>query len=318
MFRTLMVPLDGSQQAERALPYAIRLARASGARLALVRAALGPPPSGYDWERQQLEAVGEAEAYIADVASRLTDRVEVLTATPYGEPAHALLETVQQLGVNAIVMTTHGRTGLSHLVHGSVAEAVLAHSLVPVYLVHAREGGEMLPPTDPTSARILVPLDGSAFSEAALPIALQMLGAAGELVLVSVVAPPDHVERDDSGRVRAYLDQQEESFKREAFDYLREVQAQLKQRDPDLHVTVDIRVGDPPSGIVVAEADRGADLVVMSTHGRTGLGRAMMGSVAGEVVRTGSVPVVLVGPASARTVAETESASERESEKTPA
>jgi nucleotide-binding universal stress UspA family protein len=304
MFKTLMVPLDGSEQAERALPYAVRLARTSGARLALVRAVLGPPPSGFDWERQQLEAVREAEAYIAAVATQLANRVELITATPYGEATNTLLESVEALGVDAIVMTTHGRTGLSHLVHGSVAEALLARSPVPLYLVHARDGGEVAPPGDPLSARILVPLDGSGFAEAALPVALQMLGAAGELVLVIVVAPPDHVERDDSGRVRAYLDQQEESFKREAFDYLRQVLAQLKESEPDLHVTFDIRVGDPGAGIVMAEADRGADLVVMSTHGRTGLGRAMMGSVAGEVVRSGSVPVVLVGPATARPAAE--------------
>ena len=299
MFRTLMVPLDGSQEAERALPYATRLARSSGARLAIVRAVMGPPPSGFDWERQQLAAVREAEAYVNDVASRLAGRIDVISATPYGETSHVLLEAVQQLGADAIVMATHGRTGISHLLRGSVAEALLAHSPVPVYLVHARTGGDVASPMDPMSARILVPLDGSEFAEAALPVALQMLGAAGELVLVSVVAPPDHVERDDHGRVRAYLDQQEESFKREAFDYLREVLVRLKEREPDLHATLDIRVGDPAAGIVVAEADRGADLVVMSTHGRTGFGRAVMGSVAGEVVRSGSVPVVLVGPHSA-------------------
>jgi nucleotide-binding universal stress UspA family protein len=301
MFRTLMVPLDGSDQAEQALPFAVRLARASGARVALVRSVLGPPPSGFDWERQQLDAVREAEAYIADAAAKVATRVEVITSTPYGEAVHALLESVQQVQADAIVMTTHGRTGFSHLLHGSVAEAVLAQSPVPVYLVHTRDRDEVTGPADPNSARILVPLDGSPFSEAALPVALHMLGPAGEIVLVTVVAPPDHVERDEAGRVRAYLDQQEESFKRDAFDYLREVLAQLTKNDPDLHVTIDIRVGDPAAGIVMAEVDRGADLVVMSTHGRTGFGRAMMGSVAGEVVRTGSVPVMLVGPVSART-----------------
>jgi nucleotide-binding universal stress UspA family protein len=304
MFRTLMVPLDGSEQSEQALPYAVRLALASGARLALVRAALGPPPSGFDWERQQLAAVSEAESYLAEVADKVITRVPVVTSTIYGNPAAKLLDAVEELRADAIVMATHARTGLDHFLHGSVAEAVLAKSPVPVFLVHGRSDDAPRPPFDPISARIVVPLDGSPFSEAAVPVACQLLGVAGELVLVSVAAAPDHVERDERGRPRAFLDQQEEALKRDVFDYLRNVAARLRDTDPDLHVTIDVRVGDPAPGIVMAETDRGADLVVMSTHGRTGLGRAVMGSVAGEVLRTGSAPVVLVGPASARVVAQ--------------
>ena len=300
MFRTLIVALDGSETAEQALPYAVQLAAASGARLALVRAVLGPTPSGLDWERQQVAAVADAETYLVGAAEKVSRHAPVVTSTPYGEPAAKLLDAVQEFSADAIVMATHGRTGLAHLLHGSVPEAVLAHSPVPVFLVHTRQDNVGFPTFDPVSARILVPLDGSAFSESALPIAIQMLGVAGELVLVTVVAPPDHVERDETGRVRAYLDQQEESLKREGSDYLRQVAAELRQRDPALHIAVDIRVGDPSLGIVMAEADRGTNLVVMSTHGRTGVGRAMLGSVAGAVLRTGRVPVVLVGPVQAQ------------------
>ena len=64
MFSTVVVPLDGSELAERALPYAVRFAAERGGRLVLVRAALGPPPSGLDWERQQLAAMAEANAYL--------------------------------------------------------------------------------------------------------------------------------------------------------------------------------------------------------------------------------------------------------------
>ena len=302
MFRTLMVPLDGSELAERALPYAVRLAVASGARIALVRVALGPPPTGYDWERQQLDALSDAESYLREVADKVATRVPVRTLTPYGEASTQLLAVISELQVDGIVMATHGRTGLAHLLHGSVAEALLARSPVPVFLVHAQPGEATAPPFDPVSARIIVPLDGSTFAEAALPIALQMLGAAGELVLVSVAAPPKHVELDETGHVRAYLDQQEDSLRREALEYLRGVIAQLTRSDPDLHVAADVRIGEPAQGIVIAAIDRGADLVVMSTHGRTGLGRVLMGSVAGEVMRTGHTPVVLVGPTAVRIV----------------
>jgi nucleotide-binding universal stress UspA family protein len=297
MFSTLVVPLDGSELAERALPYAVRFAAERSGRLVLVRAALGPPPSGLDWERQQLTALAEANAYLAGVAEKVASHVPVRTAPVYGHPADEILAVVRQFDADSIVMATHGRTGLAHLLYGSVAEAVLARSPVPVFVVHARPGEAPAPPFNSASARVMVPLDGSAFAEAVLPAALEIVGDAGELVLTSVAAPPDRVERDERGHVRAYLDQQEEGITREAFDYLRRIQAKLRQQRPELHVTLDVRLGDPAAGIAIAEVARGADLVVMATHGRTGLRRAMKGSVAGAVLATGSVPVLLVSPA---------------------
>jgi nucleotide-binding universal stress UspA family protein len=301
VFNTLLVPLDGSELAERALPYAVRLAAERGGRLVLTRAALAPPPSGLDWERQQLTVMDEATAYLADVSQKVATRVPVTTAPLYGHAADAILAAAEQMSADSIVMATHGRTGLAHLLHGSGAEAVLTRSPVPVFVVYARPGEAAAPPFDSASARILVPLDGSAFAEAALPAALEIVGAAGELVLCSVAAAPDHVERDQQGRVRAYLDQQEEAVRRETLDYLRQVEAELKQQRPDLHVTVDVRIGDPAPGIAMAEIACGADLVVMATHGRTGLRRAVLGSVAGAVLIMGSVPVLLVSPAASLT-----------------
>jgi nucleotide-binding universal stress UspA family protein len=288
MTRTLIVPLDGSELAERALPYAVQLAAASGARLALVR--VTPTPTE------------EAEDYLRERAERVAPRVEVITATPNGDPATGVLDQADKLHAEAIVMATRGRTGLGHLLQGSVAESVLARSRVPLLLVYARPGDGAPPPFDPTTARILVPLDGSTFSEAAVYVARQMLGIAGELVLTTVARPPEHVERDQSGHVRAYLDQQEESLTREAHAYLHQVIKELKVGEPDLHATLDVRIGDPAEGIVAVESDRNADLVVMSTHGRTGVGRAVMGSVAGEVLRSGRAPVMLVGPAAPRAI----------------
>jgi nucleotide-binding universal stress UspA family protein len=292
MFRTLVVPLDGSEQAEGALPYAVRLALASGGELVLVRAVVARLATGFDWERQQLQAVEEAETYLASVAAEVGRRVPAKMVAPYGETPVKLLETVTLYAADAIVMTTHGRTGLDHLLQGSVAEAVLAHSPVPVLLVHARSSDALPPVFDPANARVLVPLDGSALAEAALHAAVELSGASGELVLTTVAGPPDHVSRDDHGRARAYLE-------REAQAYLRNVDAQLKQRYPDVRTVVDVRIGDPASGIGMVALDRGADVVVMSTRGRTGIGRALMGSVAGEVLRAGRLPVVLVGPGAA-------------------
>jgi nucleotide-binding universal stress UspA family protein len=123
-----------------------------------------------------------------------------------------------------------------------------------------------------------------------------MLGVAGELVLCSVAAPPDDVLRDDTGRVIAYVDQQEEARQADAQRYLGGVVASLRRRLPGLHVSTDVRLGAAAAGIVATAVERGADLVVMASHGRTGLARAVLGSVAGEVLRTGTTPVLLVRP----------------------
>src|SRR5919201_1556897 len=126
MLRTLIVPLDGSELAERALPYAIHLARARAGKLVLVRAALGPVPSGLEWEPQQLAAVDEAERYLAATAERLVPTgVPVETVAPYGHAAREILTLVEQSAADGVVMPPHGRTGLAPLLSCSVAEAVI-------------------------------------------------------------------------------------------------------------------------------------------------------------------------------------------------
>jgi nucleotide-binding universal stress UspA family protein len=299
MFRKLVVPLDGSELAERALPYAVQLARAGQGRILLVRVALAPPSMSVDgvgWERDQLEAVDDAERYLRAIAERLGDQAPVETVVPYGRPTVQILDQVRRFEADGIVMATHGRTGLAHLLYGSTTETVLAESAIPVFLVHARPGEPAEPTFDPRASRLLVPLDGSVFAEAALELAFDFLGPAGELVLTSVIEAPDHVLRDDRGHVLAYLDQQAQDRTRVARVYLDDVAHRLRLKDPDIHVSVDVRMDAPDAGIIVAAAERAADLVIMATHGRTGLRRATMGSVAGNVLRRGSTPLLLVRP----------------------
>lgn len=299
MYRKLIVPLDGSELAERVLPYAVRLAIADNGRLVLVRVALAPPPptlDGAGWEQMQTDTIAEAQSYLDGVAARLGTRVPFETVVPYGHAAEQILNVVQSTSADGIAMATHGRTGVPHLLHGSVAEAILAHSPVPVFLVHALPEQAIAAPFDPQTARLMVPLDGSEFSETAITTAIDMLGTSGELVLMCVLEAPEHVLRDDSGRVLAYIDQQEENRKLAAKNYLGSIAAAFRVHHPGAHITTDVRIGIPVSGIVTAAKDRVVDLIVMSTHGRTGVKRALLGSVAGDVLRAGSIPVLLVHP----------------------
>jgi len=299
MFRTVLVPLDGSELAERALPYAVSLAKPGRAKVVLVRVALPPAPvilDGATLEHDQAEAIDEAEQYVAGVAEKLRTVVPVETSVRYGRAAAGIIESINQDTPDAVVMATHGRTGLAHLLVGSVAEAVIADSSVPVFTIYAQPGELPAPPFDPTEARVVVPLDGSDFAEAALPTVVDLIGTGGELVLVTVVEPPQQLLPDEFGNVLAYLDQQEESLTREARGYLAGVQAKILEKYPRARISTEVRVGTAASGVIVAAADRVADLVVMASHGRTGVRRAVFGSVTGTVLREGSTPVLVVHP----------------------
>jgi nucleotide-binding universal stress UspA family protein len=294
MFSTLVVPLDGSELAERAVPYAIRLAEASHARIVLMQAAHAVPSASLEGA----DAIAEAHLYLDRMAERLSGQVDAVSTTVlHGEPTDKILETIDAFNADGVVMTTHGRTGFDHLLHGSVTEALLARSSVPVFVVYARPGEAPAPPFSPERARLLVPQNESEFDAPAVQAAVNMLGFHGQIVLVTVVAPPEHVIFDESGRhVLAYLDQQEEVLMRKAREYLTEVAKLLREASAPIDVEVEVRLGDPASGIAMAALDTHADMIVMATHGRTGVQRAMLGSVAGAVLRTACTPVVLVHP----------------------
>jgi nucleotide-binding universal stress UspA family protein len=299
MLRALLVPLDGSALAERALPYAVRLARVGHGRVILMRAALGPPPrtlDGSGWESDQADAVDEAEAYLRKVAFDLAGQVPVECAVLYGRAAGQILQAVCDFNADAVVMATHGRTGLPHLLYGSVTEAVLANSPVPVLAVYVQPGQAPEAAFSPYNARLLVPQDGSANDAPALSAALEMLGDEGEIVLVGVVPPAEHVAYDKDGHVLAYLDQQEEARRVEARDYLNGIVDELRLLRADVNAKVDVRVGDPASRIALAAIEEDVDLIVMATHALTGIRRAVIGSVAGTVLRSTPTPVLLVHP----------------------
>src|SRR5687767_11838173 len=126
-YRRILVPLDGSSLAERALPCACRLAEQHGAELVLVRCV----ETGVQIvAAAQHSAIGAAQMYLEEVAGRLALRRPVLTAVYYGEAVEGILEEIRLRGPDLVVMATHGRTGL-RVVLGSVADAVARRSPVP-------------------------------------------------------------------------------------------------------------------------------------------------------------------------------------------
>lgn len=294
MYKTILAPLDGSPTSELALPIASALARALGARLVLAQAVRGAGRDDAHTYESGTGVVDEAMAYLAALATDLTgEGLEVTTATPHGSPLHGILDAIEAQGADLVVMTTHGRSGFSRLRHGSVAEAVLAHSPVPVLLVRA--GEYMSQPTfERMSVTLLVPLDGSAFAEEAIPPAIALAQAIDATIVLGHVHESPMVRHDD---ILADKPHAKEKLERDQFEvetYMTQVSQPI--RDAGLRVRSVVRSGDVVQALLEECWTAGASLIVMATHGRTGLRRALYGSVALDVLRHGTLPVLLVRP----------------------
>ncbi len=292
MYRTILVPLDGSAFSERALPVAASLAQALQAQVILVRAVSASVFPGVDATDAQVQAVNEAHDYLSALAAGLSEQnLNVDIATPYGDPAEMITLEVGLRKADLVVMCTHGRSGLGRWVYGSVAEQVLARSPVPVLLV--RPTGAVTPlALEPGKIKLLVPLDGSLFAEAALPHAADLARALdGTILLMRMVEPP--VAPYVSGEVLVPGVMPELTAQAES--YLAEVAQGL--REAGLSVETITREGWPADVIAYGAEALGVNLIVMTTRGRTGIVRLLLGSVAMEVVRRSPLPVMLIRPA---------------------
>ncbi len=294
----ILVPLDGSDLAEHALPHAEALARAAGARLILARAVDVHSFPGTDPTDAQGRAVLEAEGYLDQIRDDIERRgIPTETATPYGDAAHCVVELASLRGAELIAMATQDRAGFERWIHGSIAEEVVAHSPVPVLLVRA---GPQEPPVF-EDARLIVPLDGSTAAEAALPVARRLADVLrGSLVLVQAVSassllptPTPFTRALSAGEtfMRAEYEAHEHRCG-EAESYLDQIAERLAKEG--LEVSAEVREGEAVGVITSAAKDYRARIVVMATSARAGIGRAVTGSVAGSVLRDGSIPVVLV------------------------
>jgi nucleotide-binding universal stress UspA family protein len=283
MLARILVPLDGSRPSEKALPYAERLARPASAHLILIRVTepgLDSGQTGYT----------DAQAYVDSLAATLAQRgLAVESATPSGEPANEILEEVRFRRADLVVMATHGDSGPGRWLYGSVADAVLRGTQVPVFVVPPRA----VPPWPGNRPpRILVPLDGSRLGETVLPaVHAWAASLAAEIVLLQVVVWPPYVFGDGAEIIT--LDPEIDLDAARA--YLAEVAGRLGA--PNVMVRCRAETGRPvPAVIARVAGEEHADLVAMATHGRSGLSRLVLGSVATGTLQLAHVPLLLVRP----------------------
>jgi nucleotide-binding universal stress UspA family protein len=298
---SILVPLDGSPRAESALQIAEEVAQHLGVPLVLARVVpVTPVPFAASYmplpaeAYQQLVDDGRRLAldYLNQKAQSLQARgLTVTVLIDEGDAAATLLDICSAEHIGLVVMTTHGRAGLARFALGSVADRLIRYSHVPVLLLRSYGRASSARGTTGTSAepasasafhlnRILVPLDGSAVAETALPIVWELAGSVASDIILERVLPFTADERS-----RAQVD-----------DYLQahaeELQAQLANQE--CRVTARVCAGVVPAEKIIEGAEEEGRLIVMATHGWSGMKRWVLGSVTDQVVHLAHVPVLVV------------------------
>lgn len=325
MFKRILVPLDGSQLSHQSLPYAKRIARCGGSELVLLRATPRPasiamtpedvaveigerPPSpGVPFQPSPADRVFTAapthlgdvrvEREVQQAAEELdtlqsqlrSEGLAVSTVVRPGEAADAILDVGREVSADLVVMSTHGRGGVSRFLLGSVADKVVRHAEIPVMLVRARD----VHAEAPEFKRIMVPLDGSLAAAEILPSVRELARCSGsEIVLLRVVpGEPESQIADARLPPTTRVEKTEVTGERAATDYVQTLSTSAVHWGVPVRTLV--QVGDPASVILDTAQDMYADLIAMSTHGLGGLRRFFLGSVAERVVRHAVAPVML-------------------------
>lgn len=322
MYKTILVPLDGSSLAESALPLATRIAQHTHATLVLVRvvhfaseywpAINTPYPSMIQivvegelkTASHYLESVAESHALL-DLETRIVAR--------YGAAAPAILATAAEYYADLIVMSSHGYSGLAHWLRGSVAEKVAHNASVPVLVVRDAPATVTIHSSDIAQPlRVLVPLDETLRARQALEPAASLLAALAvpgqqkAIHLVRVVKPAATAQPSEVAAMQRTLSQARHFLMRQA-ELIREGTRALTLSKESILVSWSIALDMDVANAIIRVAENGedmegmgvfggCDLIAMATHGREGIQRLALGSVTERVLHATRRPLLIVRP----------------------
>ena len=302
MYRSILVPLDGSTFGEHALPVARTIARASGATVHLAQVHV--PTVKHTLAREpRREASRDAEnrtrerAYLEAIPARLGAEADlkVVPVVLDGPIAQALAAYVATNAIDLVVMTTHGRGGVTRLWLGNVAATLAHHLRVPLLLIRPEETPPELTALRPFH-QFLIPLDGSPLAEQILEPTLALgalTGSAYTLVqIIDPLAQPGEVQIEYAAGLDYVVT---EELRSAAEQYLSQVAAKVHAQGSTVQTRVVIADHTAAALVDVAEAS-GADVIALTTHGRGALERLLVGSVTDKVVRSAAMPVLLYRP----------------------
>jgi len=279
-FKRILVPLDGSDMAERALAPALALAKAMSAKLFFVRVAI-PLTLNLDpklYQRMIEVRQVEAKRYLRSIQpSSSSTLVDIETQVLVGRAARSIINFAQEKGIDLIVMSSHGRSGVNRWIYGSVADKVLHNAPCAKVIIHPQVIIEPF-----SIKRILVPLDGSSLAELALEPARALAEAvSAELISLHVTSTPQIDVQPVPGWPG--LNAVAEAADQEADAYLQGVQAAMG--DSPVSIRSLCASGPAAERIIDIADSQHADLIIMCSHGRSGIERWVFGSVTEKVLR---------------------------------
>lgn len=295
--RLIIVPLDGSPFAERALPPALDLAARHGARVEIVGVHQVVPvvndgQGGVVFEQHyDAELRAGTQRYLDDALARIranTPAHDVSAVLLQGAPAAAISAYARAQHADLVVLASHGRSGPARWMLGSVTDGLLRRLTIPILVVRGAE--QSAAPVAVPFRHVVIALDRTPESERAVSTAVHWLGDAHTTFTLLHIVPPLHpVMRTlaTPDELVRYTTHQEASARL----YLKDAAArEATHASVQTAVHADVH---PAHGITQFAVEHGADLVVLSTHGRSPIERAFLGSVADKVLRTATVPLLL-------------------------
>jgi nucleotide-binding universal stress UspA family protein len=285
MWKKILVPLDGSDLAELALPYAEELAAAFKSELILL----------YAGTASEEEYLHMHELYLEKMAAETKKMVKrVIPVVVSGKPAEAIIQYTEKNGIRLIVMASHGRSGIIPWVDGGIASKVIDGIGVPLLLI--KETKRRQTKEKHLISRILLPLDGSAAGEAAITRVKELKSRLeAEVTLLGVVPLGEDIRTIGGLDYLLYPERQIEIFRAEAKEYLDKVYKRLKRGKGELKM--EIRTGEIAKEILKYAKQKRVNLIAIASHGHSGMTKWVFGSTAKKIIEDSPVPVLVVKPA---------------------
>jgi nucleotide-binding universal stress UspA family protein len=295
MYTRILIPLDGSKIAEQVLPYARFLAKALSLPVELLQAAdpealalLTDPAHSRYADTVWADKINTGRAYL-DAVARSFEGTRVQCLVEKGKAEDVVIDNAAADKNTLIVMATHGRSGIQRWVLGSVADKVLHGSPNHMFLVRATEQGKREGAA--TLKTVVVPLDGSALAEQVLPYVTDLAKKITlKVVFIRAYALPASATGDE---FVTYTEELISGIESEARDYLATKVEEAKQNGITDVVPI-VKFGYGAEEIISVARETPDNLVAMCTHGRSGVGRWVLGSVTERVVRHSGDPVLII------------------------
>jgi nucleotide-binding universal stress UspA family protein len=288
-YQKILVPLDGSEIAEKALPYAKSIAKLKNSNLTLFAVSL----SIFVDRRDRLFT-----SYLEVNAEDLnTEGIETTTAIRYGDVAEQIIEYTNNNKIDLIVMATHGYSGAKKWMFGSITQKVLYGTSIPVLLIKAKS-----PVVSTEFNRILVPVDGSPFSESTFPYVVELAQYTDkEVLLLHICEPPvvpSYGSRPINQKWKKYRDEMWDEVENLSATYLDKIMADIKRKGLKIEArVVKAQTGEVTKTILQISREENIDLTIIATQGRTGVNSLVYGNVANKIVEESPQPVMLIRPA---------------------